>query len=124
MDVRTYRAASIQDALRLVWQDLGPDAAVLHTREVSRGLLAWFSGVLCQEQGGIGRGEVERFVARFFPPVAKRPMFDTRPGSVGATQQKFGDLHISRRFGETWIEGPKDIQPKHATTNRVKFYFD
>ena len=44
MDVRTYRAASIQDALRLVWRDLGPDAAVLHTREVSRGLLAWFSG--------------------------------------------------------------------------------
>jgi flagellar biosynthesis protein FlhF len=44
MDIRTYRAATMQDALALVRQELGPDAAVLHTREVERrrlfGLLA------------------------------------------------------------------------------------
>ncbi len=44
MDVRTYRAASIQEALRLVWQDLGPEAAVIHTREVRRGLVGWLRG--------------------------------------------------------------------------------
>ena len=36
MDVRTYRAASMHDALTLVRRELGPDAAVLHTREVRR----------------------------------------------------------------------------------------
>lgn len=35
MDVRTYRAATIQEALAMVRRDLGPDAAVLHTREVT-----------------------------------------------------------------------------------------
>jgi flagellar biosynthesis protein FlhF len=36
MDVRTYRAATMQEALALVRQELGPDAAVLHTREIER----------------------------------------------------------------------------------------
>ncbi len=44
MDVRTYRARSIQDALRLIRDDLGPDAAVLHTREVSAGMLGGIFG--------------------------------------------------------------------------------
>ena len=34
MELRTYRASSMQEALALVRQDLGPDAAVVHTREV------------------------------------------------------------------------------------------
>ncbi len=42
MDVRTYRASSMQEALALVRQELGPEAAVLHTREVrAGGLLKW-----------------------------------------------------------------------------------
>jgi len=36
MDVRTYRAATMHDALQLVRRELGPEAAVLHTREVRR----------------------------------------------------------------------------------------
>ncbi len=34
MELRTYRAASMHEALKLVRRELGPDAAVLHTREV------------------------------------------------------------------------------------------
>lgn len=46
MEVRTYRAGSLQDALWLVRNDLGPGAAVLHTRELplSR-LLGWLPGM-------------------------------------------------------------------------------
>lgn len=44
MDVQTFRAASLQEALLLVRQKLGPDAAVLHTREVRGGLRGWFTG--------------------------------------------------------------------------------
>ena len=34
MDVKTFRAATMHDALAMVRRELGPDAAVLHTREV------------------------------------------------------------------------------------------
>ncbi len=39
MQIKTLRAKSIQEALQLIRTELGPDAAVLHTREVRRGLL-------------------------------------------------------------------------------------
>src|SRR5262245_32659823 len=42
MDLRTYRAKSLREAMQLVRAELGDDAAVLHTREVSSGLLRWF----------------------------------------------------------------------------------
>jgi flagellar biosynthesis protein FlhF len=46
MEIKTYRAASMQEALALVRQDLGPEAAVLHTREVNGSrLLRWIPGL-------------------------------------------------------------------------------
>lgn len=45
MEIKTYRAATMQEALALVREDLGPQAAVLHTREVGTGgLLRWIPG--------------------------------------------------------------------------------
>lgn len=44
MDVKTFRASSMHEALSLVRHQLGPDAAVLHTREVRGGLLRWLAG--------------------------------------------------------------------------------
>ncbi|MCA9155318.1 MAG: hypothetical protein KDA38_11055 [Planctomycetales bacterium] len=44
MEVKTYRAGCLRDALRLVRDDLGPDAAVLHTREVRGGVMRWMLG--------------------------------------------------------------------------------
>ncbi|TWT65402.1 Flagellar biosynthesis protein FlhF [Posidoniimonas polymericola] len=37
--IKTYRAKNLRDALDLIRADLGPEASVLHTREVRRGLL-------------------------------------------------------------------------------------
>ena len=42
MNLKTYRASTMQAALELVRRDLGPDAAVLHARHVRSGLLPWF----------------------------------------------------------------------------------
>jgi flagellar biosynthesis protein FlhF len=39
MEIKTYRAKSMRDALELVRRELGPSAAVLHTRELNSGLL-------------------------------------------------------------------------------------
>lgn len=42
MQTKQYRAANIQQALELVRNELGPDASVLHTREMRGGLFGWF----------------------------------------------------------------------------------
>ena len=39
MDIKTFRAKTMRDALELVRRELGPSAAVLHTREVNAGRL-------------------------------------------------------------------------------------
>jgi flagellar biosynthesis protein FlhF len=39
MDIKTFRAKTMQEALGLVRRDLGPDAAVLHTRELNGSLV-------------------------------------------------------------------------------------
>jgi flagellar biosynthesis protein FlhF len=44
MEVKHFRAKSLQEALRLVRQELGPGAAVLQTRQVDPGLWGWLSG--------------------------------------------------------------------------------
>src|SRR5439155_14277884 len=46
MEIKTYRAGSMQEALALVRRELGPEAAVLHTREVNGSrLLRWIPGL-------------------------------------------------------------------------------
>jgi flagellar biosynthesis protein FlhF len=44
MQIKTYRARSMQEALARVRRELGPDAAVLHTREVGGGIWRWLGG--------------------------------------------------------------------------------
>jgi flagellar biosynthesis protein FlhF len=39
MDIKTFRAKTMQDALALVRRELGPDASVLHTRELNGSLM-------------------------------------------------------------------------------------
>ena len=39
MNVKTYRAKTMRDALELVRRELGPAASVLHTRELNSGLV-------------------------------------------------------------------------------------
>ncbi|MCS7237421.1 MAG: flagellar biosynthesis protein FlhF [Thermoguttaceae bacterium] len=39
MEIRTYRAATMQEAMEIIRRELGPDAAILHAREVRRSRL-------------------------------------------------------------------------------------
>ncbi len=43
MEIRTFRAATLQEALEQVRETLGPDAAVLHTRQIKRSRLGLFA---------------------------------------------------------------------------------
>jgi flagellar biosynthesis protein FlhF len=41
MDIRTYRARTLQEALEMVRSELGPDASILETRTRPRGIMRW-----------------------------------------------------------------------------------
>jgi flagellar biosynthesis protein FlhF len=44
MQLYTYRARSLAEAMKLVRAELGPDAAVLHTRVIASSILGLFGG--------------------------------------------------------------------------------
>ena len=44
MHIHTYRVRSLAEAIRVVREELGPDAALLHTRRVGSPLLGWLGG--------------------------------------------------------------------------------
>lgn len=53
MDIRTFRAATLQEALEQVRETLGPDAAVLHTRQVKRSRMGLFSSRLVEVEASV-----------------------------------------------------------------------
>ena len=74
MEVRTYRASTMHEALRLVRRELGPDAAVLHTREIrARRLLGWMSGSAQIEV----TASLDVNVPSRLPPPGRRRFSDT-----------------------------------------------
>ncbi len=77
MEIKSYRARSVQEALALVRADLGPDAAVLHTREVAAGG-KWFGGARQIEV--IATPEAENVPSRVPPPSAEAPPEVAVPG--------------------------------------------
>ncbi len=81
MEVKTYRAKSLPEALALVRQDLGPQAAVLHTREVRRGLLRWLTG---RSEIEIVASSTVRVPSRLPPARPARPAPAPQAVSVGA----------------------------------------
>ena len=44
MQLHTFKARSLSEALRLIRRELGPDASVLHTRELGTVLSRWLGG--------------------------------------------------------------------------------
>ena len=64
MDIRTFRAATLQEALEQVRETLGPDAAVLHTRQVKRSRMGFFSSSLIEVEASVEMPVASRFVKR------------------------------------------------------------
>jgi flagellar biosynthesis protein FlhF len=91
MDVKTYRAATMHEALALVRQDLGPDAAVLHTREVRcHRLLGWLTGARQIEVTASAQVNVpSRLPARV---LAQRPPAVPAPARFGDETQARTEL--------------------------------
>ncbi len=53
MHIRTFRAASLQDALDQIRHQMGPDASVLHTRQVRDGLMGWLGRTYVEVTAGL-----------------------------------------------------------------------
>lgn len=89
MDVKTYRARSLQDALELVRSDLGPEAAVLHTRQLRGGLLRRLVGMREVEVTASANVNVP---SRFQEPDGgardKSPAVSNVPAGSGAASQQ------------------------------------
>ncbi|QDU29604.1 Flagellar biosynthesis protein FlhF [Anatilimnocola aggregata] len=100
MDLRTYRARSLQEALRLVRADLGDDAAVLHTREVGAGLMRWF-----------GRTEIE---------VTASNEVDV-PSRLPAASRFEHDVHESIPEPTNGFESAQHSQPTDFADYRLRF---
>lgn len=64
MDIRTFRAATLQEALEQVRETLGPDAAVLHTRQVKRSRMGLFSSSLIEVEASVEMPVASRLVTR------------------------------------------------------------
>ncbi|MFG0262730.1 MAG: AAA family ATPase [Novipirellula sp. JB048] len=77
MHIRTFRAASLQDALEEIRQQMGTDASVLHTRQVRDGWMGW-----------LGRTYVEVTAGLRDPlhPAASDPLTDRQAASPLAAE--------------------------------------
>ncbi len=53
MHIRTFRANSLQDALEQIRQQMGPEAAVLHTRQVRDGWMGWLGRTYVEVTAGL-----------------------------------------------------------------------
>ena len=75
MHIRTFRAANLQAALAEIRQQMGPDASVLHTRQVRDGVLGWLGRTHVEVTAGLREsGEPpRRTAAAAVPPPAARP---------------------------------------------------
>lgn len=76
MDVKTYRASSLQEALQQVRRELGPEASVLHTREVGGGMLRWIAGRQIEVTASATIKVPSRLPAK---PVPFTPRIETKP---------------------------------------------
>ena len=120
MDLRTYRARSLQEALRLVRDDLGPDASVLHTRDVTAGIARWLGGAKQIEVTASAEVQVPSRVQALARMAAK----ETVPSADAQNyRSKFrADILQSQRpsegLEELWLANPQADQEDHATRQR------
>lgn len=92
MDLRTYKASSLTEALRLVREDLGPDASVLHTRQVSGGLLSWLGAASQIEVTASAEVQVpSRFELAEPPFQPENDRFQLPAAELQDFRQKFRD---------------------------------
>lgn len=128
MNLKTYRAASIADALQQIKKDLGPDAVILHTRTFKRGGWLGFGGRTLVEitasssvstvhplarKGKVPREAIVRpggdFVRRAYSGASSSP-----GGGAEAAILADGDRAESSGKTPASDESPRQMRPAHG----------
>ena len=80
MDIRTFRAKTMRQALDLVHQELGPEASVLHTHQSNRGWVGrWLFGQEYEIAASATVNVPSRFVQPQLETVVTPDAQDTNP---------------------------------------------
>jgi len=99
MHIRTFRAASLQDALEQIRQQMGPEASVLHTRQVRDGWMGWLGRTYVEVTAGL-RDRVNQLPdrraglevdSRMLGTLSESPML---PGRRSTTQEAASELPL------------------------------
>jgi flagellar biosynthesis protein FlhF len=125
MEIKTFRAKTMPQALALVRSELGPEAMVLHTRELNAGLLGrmflgrqyeiaatvherdgaatgtattYFPPTPSPSRGGMGRGEAPREIADFGVELDFSPQ--SRIATSKTCSPPAGGRDVPARLGE------------------------
>jgi flagellar biosynthesis protein FlhF len=105
MEIKTYRAKSMRDALELVRRELGPSAAVLHTREVNSGLLG---RVLFGRQYEVAASSAVNVPSRL--PAAEHRAWSMEHGVAGSEQgevsRAYHDSYSTLQAPSSTLAGP------------------
>lgn len=108
MEVKTFRARSMQEALDIVRRVLGPDAALLQAKEVGRGPFPWLTGAR----------EIEVLASTGFPVPSRFSEPLDEPPPPEAPESDLLDA------GPSWEDPWLPIPPAHGLDYRAKFRAD
>ena len=118
MDVKTYRASSLQAALQQVRRELGPDASVLHTREVKGGMLRWLAG----RQIEVTASATIKVPSRLPPPAAPIAAKPLPPADYDDFRAKYrADLKGGETEVDSLVEHLSLEAAPAAAAERAKF---
>jgi flagellar biosynthesis protein FlhF len=84
MEIKTFRAKTMPQALELIRQELGPEATVLHTRELNSGLLARMLRGHSYEVAATQDSPSVGISLREVPSLAEREGYTPPPSKGGA----------------------------------------
>jgi flagellar biosynthesis protein FlhF len=116
MHLKRYRRATLKDALRAVREELGPDALVLSTREVTA------TGV----RGLIGRREIELTAAAERPMVPETRHVQPEPVAVKRSRSDRAIDQITARLEASGLPADlaREIAKSHPISRRRGAYAD
>ena len=118
MEIHTFRAASLQEALMLVRHELGPEASVIQTRELS----GRFFGLLGKRSIEV-QASRDAKVMRRLPSITPNAAEDSKASissarsSVGSAAQSLGELtaEAARTSSSQWDPADSSLEGDSAT---------
>lgn len=123
MEVRTFRASSLQEALRQVRETLGPDASVLHTREIKKSRLGLFARSEIEVEASLDVPVASRFTngsktADSVPSAnsSRKPGTSIEP-QTGSSPNSIAIPGVSGREAQPSSVQPPTIAGASATTS-------